>query len=100
MELMDIFFNVHMRYGHDGLAKILAKKTKEKGHAIFINKKWTALKLLTPDNVLLHLRQPANRPIEPRALKYLPSCVGGGAINYDKALEKALNKEFENRGKR
>lgn len=90
------------RYMPTSRTEILKKRAKisqlDAGEtAIFINKKWTALKLLTSEDVLLHLRRPANKPILPESIKYLPACIEGKELNYSVALKKTLEDKFSNR---
>lgn len=102
MIVTEVFFDVNMSNGHSGLTDILKQAKVKLGKnrcAVFINTSKTALKMLTPDNVLLHLRQPSNRPIEMEAIKHLPYCVGGNELSYNKALESALLSKL-NRAKR
>lgn len=96
MRLTNIFFGISMSNGHNGLLAHIKKKASVDGYSIFINKRWTALKMITPDNVILHLKTPDNRPIEPKSIKYLPACVNGAELDYSKALESALTKEYAN----
>ena len=97
-----VFFEISMANGHTGLIEILKKRAKivklnEGETAIFINKKWSALKLLTSEDILLHLRRPANKPILPESIKYLPACVQGSELNYSVALKKTLEDKFKDR---
>ncbi len=88
-----VFFETDMRNGHDGLTKRLGKIILKPGEtAIFINRKWTALKLLTPEYVVLHLRP--KHGLNPAAIKYLPACIEGKELNYQRALESAIHKRF------
>lgn len=100
MKLAHIFFNIDMRNGHDGLATILKKKAgvdvlPHGETAIFINNSWSALKLMTSGDILLHLKRPYHKPINPETIKYLPNCVEGGELNYTRALETVLSKKFK-----
>jgi len=95
MKIASIYFDVTMSRGHKGLREIHRKNLTEDECAIFINKRWTALKMLTPQNVILHLKQPQNRPIVPDAIKFLPHCVSGGELDYSKALSASINNRFE-----
>lgn len=101
MKLAHIFFDASMSNGHKGLTDILFKETKsrllkEEETAIFINKKFTALKMLTSKHVLLHLKRPDNKPINPETVKYLPHCVNGEELNYSKALDAVIREKFKN----
>lgn len=95
MKLIDIHLNTSMSLGHPGLYKKAGKSVAD-GYVVFINRNWTAMKMLTPGNVLLHYKSPdpRRRPINPETIKYLPHCVEGGDLNYSKALEAVITKEF------
>lgn len=97
--VMHLFFEINMRSGHEHLNQLLAKEApaglKPGETAVFINKAWTALKMLTSDkDVLLHLRRPGHKPINPEAIRHLPSCVQGRDLNYPKALAKAISDRY------
>lgn len=93
MKLMHIFFDISMSNGHNGLEKILSrKKVSRDEYVVFINKNWTALKMITPGDVVLHLK--CKHRIEPKAIKYLPHCVNGSDLDYPQALEQALLKDY------
>lgn len=93
-----IFFEIHMHLSHDGLGAVLKKQTGSyapaKGEtAIFINKAWTAVKLMTADGTLLYKR--VNRGINPETIRLLPSCVEGTELNYAKALRTVIERRFK-----
>lgn len=93
MKIAHLYFETSMAYSFNGLKNILGKKVlRDDECAIFINKSWTGVKLLTPQNTLLYCRR--NR-IEPDTIKYLPSCVNGSALDYDKALDAAIRAKFK-----
>lgn len=98
-KLAYVFFDIPMYYGH-GLRKILKNELKNGEFTIFINKNWNALKMLTYNNVLLHLKQPYHRPINPETIKFLPYCVNGSEINYKRALKSVIIKDFQKKGLR
>jgi len=92
-----------MRYGHPGLSEMLRKKKvkeiKPGEHVIFINKDWTALKMFAGSSeLLLHLRRPRNKPINPKTIKFLPYCVNGSQINYKKALMEVIQRDWQRKG--
>ena len=96
-KVIEVFYDIHMHNGHDGLERILKDDgTKlDKGQvAVFINTSWTALKMLTPDRVLLHFKQPGPRPIDPNTIPYLPTCINGNKLDYSKALDAAVRSQF------
>ena len=94
MRLAYFFENIHMSNGHDGLSEHLRKnkkRLKQGDCAIFINSRWTAVKLLTADQkFVIHYRHD-DGVIARETIKHLPNCVEGKSLNYPKALEKALN---------
>ncbi len=98
--LMLVHYGISMSNGHKGLTA-LRKNGNAEGYALFINKTWTAMKLMPPGAAaVLHYKSPANRPIEPKAIKHLPNCVSGKSLDYTKALELALTKEYDKLRKR
>ena len=98
MKLAYLFMDVSMSNGHKGLGAMLRKKLSKGETAVFVNKKWSALKLLTSDGFVLHKKQPDNRPIVPETIKYLPYCVEGGKLNYTKALTTVMQRDFKRKG--
>jgi len=89
-----LFFDVSMSNGHTGLGAMLKDDLGE-DYAIFINKRWTALKMLTPDNVILHLKRPDNQPINPDTVAHLPNCVNGRELDYAKALKTVIETKYK-----
>jgi len=93
-----VFFGTHLGQNHVGLGALLAKKTKsplpaDGETAIFINKAFTGVKMLTATGALLYVRR-EKEGINPETIKYLPSCVEGPALNYKKALESAVKDQM------
>jgi hypothetical protein len=73
----------------------MAKAKAKQGFCVFVNKDWTAMKMITPQNFLLHYKATdRRRPINMDTIKYLPSCVQGGELNYNKALESAVTEQM------
>ena len=99
MRMIHALTDVSMSLGHDSLRELLIKRgVKELGSdqcAVFINKRWHALKLLLPNGILIYLRRPVNKPIDPATIKYLPECVNGAKLEYGAALEKLLEKHYK-----
>lgn len=97
-KVMHVHFETNMANGHNGLSNILKKSRDSIGKnefALFINKSWTACKLLTSENVILHLKRPANQPIDPKTIPLLPYCISGTKLDYTKALHEVITQEFE-----
>ncbi len=101
MKLMHLFFDVSMTNSHNGLTRILLKdkkSIKEGEYAVFINKNWMGMKMLTPNNTILYYKsKSAKTPINPQTIKYLPSCVNGGELNYSAALRVVIENQFKER---
>ena len=93
-----LHFDVPMYFGHTGLTAMLKKPLMTKECAIFINKDWTALKLLTAQDIVIHLRRPRNKPINPNSIKFIPLCVNGNALDYPKALKAAIKEQIKKKG--
>lgn len=104
MRLVHIFFDISMSNGHAGLNTLLAKEKKTIGdeqYAVFVNKSWMAMKMLTPNNVLLHYKSKSTTtPINPQTIKHLPDCVKGGTLDYSTALASVIKKQFDGRFER
>lgn len=100
-DIINIFLDADLRCGHRGLREVIVSKGKNgNGYSVFINKSWMGLKMLTPDNqTLLYYKAPnARQPIDPETIKHLPYCVGGGKLDYSRALSATIKKRFEKRG--
>lgn len=93
MKLAYFFENIHMSNGHDGLSEYMRKQRKRLRQgdcAIFINSKWTAVKLLTFDErFVIHYRHDTG-VIARETIRHIPNCLEGKSLNYPKALERAL----------
>ncbi len=83
-----------MSYAHKTLYTI-AKGEASRGYCVFINRAFSALKMTTPNGVILYYRAKPNQPINMDTIKYLPACVSGGDLNYSKALAVAVTEKFE-----
>lgn len=102
-KIMHVFTDVSMSNGFPGLTKFLSKQKKELGDgefALFINSDFTACKIMTNKELLLHHKRPRNRPIDPDTLPLLPRYINGGKLEYGKALEQVIrtrHKELANK---
>lgn len=97
MKIAHVYYEINMSNSHKGLRKQVKKPLPEDECAIFINKAWTGLKMLTPGNVILYVRQPNSRPIHPDTIKFLPNCVRGDNLNYPLALHTVIKSRFNKR---
>ncbi len=99
-KVLHLFTEVSMSNGHNGLITLAAKKklnvrTLPVGDfALFINKRLTAMKLFGANNVIVHYKAPDNRPIDPRALRYVPKFVSETDIGYDGAVVDLIRKKY------
>jgi hypothetical protein len=94
-----VFYDVYMGWNHSSLIEVMQQNAKkgqlEKGElAVFVNKGWTACKILCPGNVLLYFR-PGRGFITPEAIRILPTFVGGGRLAFTRNLEAHLIKAHE-----
>lgn len=102
---MHVFYDVHLGASHGTLGLILEEKLRktalDRGEvAVFLNKSWTGVKLLTAGGNLLYWRSPYGRPITPEELRTLPLAFGGSRMTFTGNLEsKLLNKSGEVVGK-
>jgi hypothetical protein len=107
--VLTLIDNVPMGNGHHGLAEIARKVAKIKveelgsGEVImFLNRAKDKLKIVGSRGVVLgYLKMPKGQRIMLEAIQYIPQTFGSsGALNYDKALEKALVQRLQReRGK-
>jgi len=95
--LKRVFMDAHLGNGHAGLEN-LANKEKESlvklspgEFAIFINKKKTALKMVTAyGTTIAHFKMPKDHRLDLRAIKYLPTFFSGRELNYLGALREVF----------
>ncbi len=75
------FYDVYMGFSHATLNGLLqdAKEgpLKRNEIAVFVNESFSAVKLLTSDNVLLYYRAVGPGIITPEVIRYLPTQFGG-----------------------
>lgn len=99
-KVLHLFTEVSMSLGHKGLMEMASRRkfsvrSLDVGDfALFINKRLTAMKLFGANNVVIHYKSPDNRPIDPRALKYVPRFVAETDIGYDNAVVELIRKKY------
>ena len=99
-KVLHLFTEVSMSNGHDGLIamasrrKVNVKNLDVGDFALFINKRLTAMKLFGANNVIVHYKAPDNRPIDPRALRYVPRFVSETDIGYDSGVLELIRKKY------
>lgn len=94
------FFDVYMGWSHKSLAEILkkyaGKAELERGEvAVFINKGWTAAKILGPGGVILYYRSPTGAAADVETIRYLPTMLGAPRLAFARNLEAQVIKTFE-----
>lgn len=99
--IMHVFYDSYMGWSHGSLTEIMKKKTgqQELGRgevAIFINKAWSAVKVLAPGNIILYYRT-NSKAVTIETIKFLPSALGGSRLTFERGLEANMLKAFEKR---
>lgn len=100
--IVSVFPNADLRSGHNGLRKLAAKNKKNVDALVpgdlllFINRAQSAFKMFAANNTLIHYKSPRGL-VDMKTIKYLPGCLSGGELDYNKALAKVL---LETLGKR
>jgi len=98
--VLSYFQDTDLRYGHDGLAKLasLAKKPVYKlklgEFLLFVNRRQSAVKILTCDGLLIHLR-PESKKLNFEAINLLPKYFNGTKFNYKGALRESIQKRLK-----
>jgi hypothetical protein len=98
--LVQYFPNADLRSGYDGLYKVAKRggldlKTIKNGEfCAFVNRKKDKLKLATHSDFVAYLRLPRGQQIDPRVIQVLPEFFNGTKIEYSRALENVLKKQF------
>jgi hypothetical protein len=93
-KLLNVYFNTSMSLGHKRLYA-MAGKSASQGYSVFINRPWTALKMITPSNTILYFRtEDKKQPINFETIRHLPNCVNGGELNYQRALDIAVKDQY------
>lgn len=96
------FYDVYMGFSHATLTSMLqdAKEgpLKRNEIAVFVNESFSAVKMLTSENLLLYYRAVGPGLITPEVIRYLPTQVGGEKLHFSRNLEKALLDEWSKKG--
>jgi len=97
--ILSYFPDTDLRCGHDGLADLAdrAKKPVEDlkvgQFLLFVNRRQSAVKILTADDVLIYLR-PESKRLNFDAISLLPKYFNGTAFNYKGAVKEAILKRI------
>lgn len=101
--ILNYFPDSDLRSGHPGLAKLSRKAKvpledlKSGQFNLFINRKQTALKMISSGGVLVHYKSPEGHRINIDTLALLPKYFNGTALNYNAALKEVLEKRLAKR---
>lgn len=95
-----VFYDVYMGWSHKSLAEVMRNTSGvdelSRGEcAVFLNKSWTACKILAPGNILLYYRAPFGAAITKDQIRALPAAFGGGRLGFKGSLENNVLKAFE-----
>lgn len=96
-EVIRVYPDSDLRSGHDGLRKSLRKdgrdpETLDNGQFyLFINRRQSAFKMFAANNTLVHYKSPRGR-VDLRTIQFIPQCMSGGKLNFNKALTLMLDK--------
>jgi hypothetical protein len=95
-----VLYDVYMGWSHKSLSEVMQRTSGidelGKGEcAVFLNKSWTACKILASGNVLLYYRSPYGAPITKEQLRALPAAFSGPRLGFKTNLENAVMKAFE-----
>jgi len=85
-----------LRLGYDGLNKKYHRYLvglRQGEFVAFVNRAKNKVKLCTHSDMLAYLRLKRGK-IDPRSIQHLPDFFNGRTIDYDKALERSLQKQF------
>lgn len=96
-----VFYDVYMGWGHESLREIMHENAKkqdlDKGEvAVFLNRSWTACKILCPGNALLYYRSQSGA-ISIETLRCLPTLIGASRLGFKGNLESNVIKAFESK---
>lgn len=94
MKAINVFYNVFMGCGFNGLSEYLPNDLKQNECAVFVNAGKTACKILLPHGVLLYYK-PAAGLLTPEAIAEIPHIIGGKSFQFNPQVWGSLLKEFK-----
>lgn len=95
------FGSVSMTNGHDGLAEIAEKHKvalddlRSGEFCCFVNKTFTAMKLLCPGGILIHWRNPSHRALFAEVIGTLPQFLADADIGFSADVKAAIAKYYK-----
>lgn len=99
-QILHVFHDVHMGKQHAGLMAILKEKVGEdslpKGQfALFLNSKWSAVKVYGPGSTILYRRELQHGYLTLDDIRRIPTMVGGPMFKFTGNHEERLMRLFE-----
>lgn len=100
-KVVNILYDVYMGWSHRTLMQLLqanfgVNQIKRGELAVFMNRTWTACKIMAPDNTMLYWRSTNGTQITLDQLKSLPSRFGSGRFTMDGKIETGALKRYQN----
>lgn len=97
-----LFYDVNMGCGSKGMLRILeantGKESLEHGEvAVYINRRWTGVKILTSSTGFFYYKDPNDKTLTVEDIRIIPTLIGGPRLTFQKNLEAALLKQYNNR---
>lgn len=98
--VMHFFGNVSMTNGHDGLAELAASKVdvdelKPGEFVAFINKSFSAMKLMSANGILVHWRKSSHKQLYETVVDTLPRFMQGEDIGYTREVSAAIARYYK-----
>lgn len=99
-KVIHFFGNVMMTNGHKGLAELASGKVdvdtlKPGEFACFVNKPFTAMKLLTAEGVLIYWKQPHHRLLYKDVVTTLPQFLKDANIGFSTEVQAAITRYYK-----
>lgn len=100
-QAMHVIYDIYMGWSHRTLMQILQANTgvnelKRGELAVFMNRSWTACKIMAPGGAMLYWRSPGGVSINLDQLKALPTAFGGSRFSFKGNLEAGALKRLNN----
>lgn len=98
--VIHFFGDVSMTNGHEGLAEIASGKVaiddlKPGEFVCFVNKSFSAMKLLTGCGVMIHWKQDSHKALFPEVITTLPHFLSGEDIGFSREVIAAITKYYQ-----
>lgn len=98
--VVHVFYDVYMGYSHGSLRAIMQESAKKhelakNEVAVFLNKSWTACKILVNSDALFYYKSKA--PLTVETIRFLPTMFGGSRLSFQGKVESHVIKAFESK---